>query len=150
MTKWYLAVAVALTLLLGLPFPEHETAKLLPIRAIQVEEIGAGVHVVTEAGEGRGEDWASAVEDLRANAPGEVFFDTAEQLVLIGPATGRLGEILDSGELRPAAQVRRRDALEDPEGLADWLEVHESDLTVSDLRAKRAETPAADPAVFLK
>ena len=133
--KWLsLLLAVVLTLIFGLPFREYDTAQLLPLRTVQADVTPRGVRIVSEAGAGEGATWADAVEDLRKIASGEVFFDTAEQVILcdrslIAPAVG-------SGDLRPAAQVYFADALREPDGLHEYLSAHESPLTVADLRAE--------------
>ena len=92
--------------------------------------------IVTEAGEGSGATWDDAVAALRMAAPGEVYFDTAGQVVLCGKTDRLVNELLESGILRPAAQVRRSGGLTDPEGLSDLLEAHASPVTVGLLRAE--------------
>ena len=91
----------------GLPFRTHETRTLLPVQTVQAERTEAGVRIVTEAGEGSGPTWDDAVAALRMAAPGEVYFDTAGQVVLCGKTDRLVNELLESGILRPAAQVRR-------------------------------------------
>lgn len=132
--KWpYLLAAVALTAIFGLPFREYDTAKLLPVRTVQAAVTASGaVKLVTDVGEAEGETWAAAVTALCEGAPGDVFFDTAEQLVVCAPEL--LPDIVDSGDLRPSAQVYFADALTGPEGLNEYLRAHESDLTVADVR----------------
>lgn len=133
--KWFPTVllAAALTLIFGLPFREYDTAQLLPIRTIQVEKTAKGVHILSDAGEGTGENWAAAVENLRENAAGEVFFDTAEQIVFRGGAVVR--EAVESGELRPAAQIYFVSELRKDDLLNDYYKTHQSDLSVAELRA---------------
>ncbi|MBQ6430278.1 MAG: hypothetical protein IJJ99_00140 [Oscillospiraceae bacterium] len=131
--KWqYPLAAVALTAAFGLPFREYDAAKLLPVRTVQAAKTARGVKLVTEVGEAEGATWTEAVAALRDGASGDVFFDTAEQLVVCTPSL--LPEILRSGELRPSAQLYEADALTDPEGLNEYLSAHESDRTVADAR----------------
>lgn len=145
----YVAAAIVLTALFGLPFGEYDTARLLPIQTVQVAPLPAGgVRIVSEVGCGEGETWKAAVEDLRRTASGEVFFDTAEQVVFIttesaglSPAAepikddALLRQVLDSDELRPSAQVYTAPEVYPPEGLNAYLSAHESGQTVADLRA---------------
>lgn len=133
--KWFPTVllAAALTLIFGLPFREYDTAQLLPIRTIQVEKTAKGVHILSDAGEGTGENWAAAVENLRENAAGEVFFDTAEQIVFRGGAVVR--EAVESGDLRPAAQIYFVSELRKDDLLNDYYKTHQSDLSVAERRA---------------
>ena len=126
--KWTLLAAAALVLCCGLPFRTHETRTLLPVQTVQAERTEAGVRIVTEAGEGSGATWDDAVAALRMAAPGEV--------VLCGRTDRLVNELLESGILRPAAQVRRSGGLTDPEGLSDLLEAHASPVTVGLLRAE--------------
>lgn len=134
--KWTLLAAAVLVLCCGLPFRTHETRTLLPVQTVQAERTEAGVRIVTEAGEGSGATWDDAVAALRMAAPGEVYFDTAGQVVLCGRTDRLVNELLESGILRPAAQVRRSGGLTDPEGLSDLLEAHASPVTVGLLRAE--------------
>lgn len=132
--KWFPTVllAAALTMIFGLPFREYDTAQLLPIRTLQVEKTAAGVHILSDVGEGTGRTWAAAVENLRENAPGDVFFDTAEQIVFCG---GVVREAVESGLLRPAAQVYFASMLRDSAALNEYYSAHESSLSVAELRA---------------
>ena len=141
--KWTLLAAAALVLCCGLPFRTHETRTLLPVQTVQAERTEAGVRIVTEAGEGSGATWDDAVAALRMAAPGEVYFDTAGQVVLCGKTDRLVNELLESGILRPAAQVRRSGGLTDPEGLCEVL-VRELGANAQTLeRQSRAGRPAA-------
>ena len=136
--KWiYLIAAAVLTLVFGLPFHEYDTARLLPLLTVQAARTDSGVTIVSETGKGEGATWEAAVEDLRKNASGEVFFDTAEQVIFCDRTL--IPDALKSNVLRPAAQVYFADALQDPEGLHEYLSAHESQITVADLRAGSTE-----------
>ncbi len=128
----YILAAVALTASFGLPFREYDTGKLLPVRTVQAARTPQGVKIVTEIGEAEGENWQEAVAALREGASGDVFFDTAEQLVVCDSSL--LPEILESGDLRPSAQVYEANELCDPNGLNEYLSAHESDRAVADVR----------------
>lgn len=132
--KWpYLLAAAALTVIFGLPFREYDTEQLLPVRTVQAARTPQGaVKLVTEVGEAEGATWADAVAALREGAAGDVFFDTAEQLVVCAPSL--LPQIVESGDLRPAAQVYFAEEPKDPDGLNVYLSAHETAQTVADLR----------------
>lgn len=130
----YLFTALVLTLLLGLPFRTVDTQRLLPLLTIQVAREDGAVRLRSEAGEGVGADWGAAVADLRAQASGEVFFDTAEHIVVCD--RDLLPQILRSGVLRPAAQVYFADAFRDVEGLEAYLSAHPSGVTVAQLQSE--------------
>ncbi len=130
--KWWhcILLGVVLTLIFGLPFREYQTQQLLPIKTVQAERTAEGIHIVSEVGEGIGATWNDAVEDLRENAAGDVFFDTAEQAVFSDQALAQ--EAADSGILRPAAQVYFAKELLEPETLNAYLTAHPSDRKISD------------------
>lgn len=130
----YLFTALVLTLLLGLPFRTVDTQRLLPLLTIQVAREDGAVRLRSEAGEGVGADWGAAVADLRAQASGEVFFDTAEHIVVCD--RDLLPQLLCSGVLRPAAQVYFADAFRDVEGLEAYLSAHPSGVTVAQLQSE--------------
>lgn len=130
-----------------LPFESRDVAKLAPIRALTVSvEDG---QVVLDGGDcqGRGESWSRALSDLRRGAQGEVFLETADQLILSGPAVSLLPEIVRSESLRPGADVCRCGPRPpDPEEAADYLSAHETGLTLLDVRramvrGERVELP---------
>lgn len=130
----YLFTALVLTLLFGLPFRTVDTQRLLPLLTIQVAREDGAVRLRSEAGEGVGADWDAAVADLRAQASGEVFFDTAEHIVVCD--RDLLPQLLRSGVLRPAAQVYFADAFRDVEGLEAYLSAHPSGVTVAQLQSE--------------
>lgn len=130
----YLFTALVLTLLFGLPFRTVDAQRLLPLLTIQVAREDGAVRLRSEAGEGVGADWGAAVADLRAQASGEVFFDTAEHIVVCD--RDLLPQLLRSGVLRPAAQVYFADAFRDVEGLEAYLSAHPSGVTVAQLQSE--------------
>lgn len=129
--RWTTAavLAAALTAIFGRPFPQYATQKLLPIKTLQAERTAQGVHIVSEVGEGWGADWASAVEDLKHSAAGDVFFQTAERAFFCDRSLARQAVL--SGDLRPAARVCFSDEIEPPEA----LRVSADSRTVAELRA---------------
>lgn len=129
MKYFFAAAAIGLLFVFGVPFQKYNTERLLPVLTLQVE-MKEEVHLVTEVGEGRGKNWDAAVADLRENASGDVFFQTAEAVVFCGSP---VEEVLTSGLLRPAARVYTASALREPEGLYAYLASHESGLTVADI-----------------
>ena len=135
MKRWLLA-ALILIMIYGLPFSAYDTEKLLPIRCIQAYREGNKICILSEAGEGQGESWQEAVENLRHRASGEVFFDTAEQAVFSDYALAVEGA--KSGELRPGAEVFFEKMPQEPEKLYAYLSQHGSDLKIGDIMEDRA------------
>ena len=132
---WHCAlIAAVLTFAFGLPFREYRTQELLPIRSLQAEYTEEGVHIVSEVGEGYGATWLDAIDNLRDNAAGDVFFDTAEHAVFTDLALAI--EAANSGILRPAAQVYMVEKLLDRADLNAYLTAHPSGVQISDLERK--------------
>ena len=114
-------LAVLALLIWGLPFPAYETATLLPVETVQLARTEDGrVLLRTEAGDGVGADWSAAVR----------------QLVLCTDEPELLQEAAESGDLRPAVQLRYADALRGTDGLAELLHAHESDWTLAEVLAR--------------
>ena len=137
--KWSIFLAVVLCFVFGLPFQDLDTQKLLPVQTIQILRSEKGIRIISDVGEGEGASWEEAVKDLKNSAPGHVFFDTAEQVIFCD--YGLSNEVLEGGQLRPAARVwfgRTAVEAEKLEQLGQWLSAHPSDLTLADLQAKAA------------
>lgn len=134
--KWWhgALLAAVLTIFFRLPFREYRTQALLPIKVLQAERTENGVHIVSEVGEGTGATWIEAIDNLRQNAAGDVFFDTAEQAVFTDAKLAR--EAARSGILRPAAQVYLVETLFEREDLNAYLNAHPSNVQISDLERK--------------
>lgn len=138
-----IVLVIALVFVIGRPFREFDPSTLLPVKSLQIESFGDVVRVVTEFGEGIGRSWKEAIAYLREQAAGEVYLDTAEQIVFcdknLTVSPELLDEILESGDLRPAAQVYVCESVRDPETLNALLNAHESAQTVGKLRAQTLE-----------
>ena len=132
--KSWLLILLGSLLLLAMPFRKYDTESLLPIVCIQAQRRNGQVYVLSEAGRGVGDTWTEAVEDLRNNALGEVFFDTAEQAVFSD--MGLAMEAVESGFLRPSAEVFLATGFRDPEELSAYLKQHGQGKKVGDLQTQ--------------
>ena len=134
--KWGLILA-ALCALGVLPFKATDVAELLPVRTVIVTrsgreltvDVGAGVRAV-------GKTLSEALRTLRQEVTGEVFFQTAEQIVVAEDAQDAVPQVVNEPSFRPAAGLYlTEDADADPEELADYLHTHASDTTLTQARA---------------
>lgn len=129
---WHCVILAAiLTVFFGLPFREYRTQQLLPIRTLQAQRSDGGVRLLSEAGEGEGATWEAAVEALRQNASGEVFFDTAEHVVFSDADLAT--DAARSGLLRPSAQVHFSAEVREAETANAYFSAHPSPLRLSDI-----------------
>ena len=79
-----LAAAVRMSGLI--PFDSLEIDELVPVETLTVSVEREKVRLDTGKCRGQGEDWETALEDLRRSAEGTVFLGTAEQVVLSSKA----------------------------------------------------------------
>ncbi len=135
------ALAVIAAGLLGwLPATQKDVGDLLAIQTLVVSQKDG--ELLLDGGDklrGRGAGWAAAMENLRQTAPGEAFFGTTGQLVLVGEAQTALADLLNDPELRPAARVYAGDGEIEAESATEFLEAHEGTVTVQDLQAAALE-----------
>ena len=141
MKKWFLYGGLAAGILLGglLPFESNDVGRLRPVKTIQVEW-EQEIRVTSDLGDrGIGDSWAEAMEHLEAGAPGVVFYDTGEYL-LLGPGTEKfLPELLQEGTFRASCRVYRLAGAEpDLEAVGAFLDSHPVELTLNTLRAALA------------
>lgn len=133
---WFVLLAAALSMTGLLPFESNDVASLVPVEALTVD-LKEG-QVILDGGDcqGRGEDWTSALEDLRKGAEGTVFLGTAEQVVLAQRAASLLPDIIRSQELRPAAVICVcRGEPPKPEEAAKYLSAHDAGVTIQKVQA---------------
>ena len=85
MKKWMFlaAVLIAVAVLSRRPHPARDVAKLEPIQTLYVYINGTELSIETDTGaKGTGKTLTEAAADMKANASGEIFLDTAEFLLL--------------------------------------------------------------------
>ena len=85
----------ALALLL-LPRRGTEVGKLLPVETLLIEKQAGQYRVSTDTvNTGRGDSLEKAVDALRAEAPGILFLDTADYVLLTGEAEDCMEKLQD-------------------------------------------------------
>ena len=136
MKKWLFlaAVLIAVAVLSRRPHPARDVAKLEPIQTVYVCRSGTDITIETDTGaRGTGATLTEAAADMKANASGEVFLDTAEFLVLHPtiPITEEFHTLL-----RPTCKVTFTTAAPDLQAASDYLSVHTPPMTLSEVRAQ--------------
>lgn len=136
MKRWIIGI-LTVAAVWGLPKLSHPAAdigKLKPVEVIQIIVVEESVTIRTDSGDyGTGENLTAALEKLRESADGEVFLDTADQLILTGNPTGEWQSIFEM--LRPSSGVCVAGAETDLEQAAKYLAMHPPKVTLRDLRA---------------
>ena len=134
MKKWLFltAVLIAVAVLSRRPHPARDMAKLEPIQTLYVYMDAAELAIETDTGaKGTGKTLTAAAADMKANASGEIFLDTAEFLLLhpAVPVTEEFHTLL-----RPTCKVTFTTATPDLEAASSYLSVHKPPVTLSQLR----------------
>lgn len=124
-----------------LPDRGTDAAQLLPVQVLLVERAEDGTLAISCDAQlcGRGADLDAALEDLRAGAPGQLFLQTAGQVIFTRQALSALPQAAQCGQLRPGAQVFvLAGQTPDLEDAAAFLQAHPGGVTLGDVRAMLA------------
>lgn len=131
---------VCIAVLERAPSSGTDVAKLQPVELLRIGYYGGYISVETDTGDlGIGRDLDSAFRDLKESAPGEIFLDTADHILVSDTACGLLLQLTDF--LRPACAVcidRSNSAMEDA---AEFLNIHRSMVTLRDCGFAETELP---------
>ncbi len=134
MKRWivYIAVVILFTVT---PFRGTDIAKLAPVEVVWLTEKGGQVYLQTDTGDmGRGADVREALEDMKGAAPGSVFLETADYLIVEQGREVLLEQTYDV--LRPSCMVCTAEKMPDMEAAAAFLAAHEPQTT---LRQRQVE-----------
>ena len=134
----FLLILAVLCALGVLPFHATDVAELLPVRTVIVTRSGKELTVDVGAGvKAVGNTLSDALRTLRQEVTGELFFQTAEQVVLAEDARDALPQAVNEPSFRPAAAIYvtpETDA--EPDELADYLHTHGVERTLTQTRAE--------------
>lgn len=135
----YLLLAAGVVLTGSLPFVSHDVGELRPVQTALVRVEGDQVVLETDMGDvGTGAGWDAAMADLKAKAPGTVFFGTASFLLLEEKALGLLPELSQKTELNPGCALCLATAGMDLEAAGEYLDAHEPGWDLARLRQAQA------------
>ena len=133
---WLVLLAAALSLTGLLPFESNDVVSLVPVEALTVDMEEGRVTLKGKDCQGHGDDWRSALEDLRQSGTGTVFLGTAEQVVISQRAVSILPDIIRSEALRPAAVICVSPGEPpEPEEAAEYLSAHDAGMTIQKVQA---------------
>lgn len=139
MKRWIILAAAAAAALALQPGGERDVAKLEPVQLVFVYKSGNEICIETDTDAfGKGKDLQSAMEDMKLTAPGYIFLDTAEFLLLTEETVALLPEL--AGMIRPAAEVCIGTEAQ-TETAAAYLSVHRPGVTLKDWMAEGCAFP---------
>lgn len=142
MRRWmiYCALAVALVLAGELPFQNSDVGKLLPVETSLLYIEDGQVVVETDLGlRGQGATLPDAVKDLEKSAPGVVFYDTGNFILIHDSALPLLGELPGAEYLRGSCAVcgvRSREM--DLSKAGEYLSAHKPNVDLRQVEAAQA------------
>ncbi len=139
MKRWILLTAAVAAALM---FPSRDTAdvaELLPVELLYVSKDESGIWVQTDTGDlGIGGDLQSALEDLEGTAPGRIFLDTADYLIITKETIDLLPQLWEI--LRPATEVCL--GINADTRAAAFLSAHKPGVTLNDIRSGEQSLPS--------
>lgn len=139
--KWIASlIAILLVAVLDwLPFQGTDVATLEPAEALYVS-LEEQVLVETDGGWfGRGETVEQAIADLKESAPGQVFLQTVDYLLLQEGSEEVLPALY--AHLRSGCSVCRIEEKPDVEKASAYLRTHRPGMTIQHYRAGKKEIP---------
>lgn len=130
---WFPALLAAAWFLSRLPHPAVDVGKLEPVSVVLVDFRDGVYHLQTDTGDhGTGQTLTRAAQDLTETAPGRVFLETAEYLLLTPdtPMTRELYQVF-----HPSCRVCLAPADTDLKAAGEYLSAHRPEQTLTKLRA---------------
>lgn len=142
MKRWaiYLLLFAAAAALGTSAFTGTDVGELLPVEAVRVSVREGELLLETDTGDtGRGADVDAALRDLKESAPGNLFLETADYLILAPGSEPFLRELY--GFLRPSCGVCVEDGEADMERIGEFLSAHKPETTLRDWRNGSEDLP---------
>lgn len=130
MKRW-IGYIVVLGTMLAIPVTGIDVGCLQPVEVIELVA-GETVTLLTDTGNtGTGMDFASAYQDMKRHAAGEVFLDTADYLILVGDTTGMKETLLKY--LNPQIGVCEGEGDLQIKKVGAYLSIHRPNVTLKEL-----------------
>lgn len=145
MRHWWLYIILyGIVGVFGLsPFHGTDIATLSPVEAVWLEEAGALVRIQTDGGDiGIGRTLRDALQNMKDTAPGTVFLDTADYLIVKSGSEHLIGQMRDV--LRASCCVCVCKSMPDLEDAAAFLSAHEPSLKLKSTTAEATKFPLLD------
>ena len=121
-----------------LPFQAHDVAELLPVETVIVTKAGDRYRVDIGAGvRALGSTLAEALDHLKEQVSGFVFFQTAEQVIVQEDAADAVVEAEQESRFRPSAGLYRTDAQDlDAHAVSRYLQTRHTAMTLGEALAE--------------
>lgn len=127
-------------LLFALPYESRDVGELLPVETALLSREEGTVILETDLGlTGRGTTLEEAVAELKTRAPGSLFLDTGNFVLLRPSALDLLPELRTADFLRDSCTLCMAEGELDLSGVGDYLRAHEPDSDLGRAFAALAE-----------
>ncbi len=139
MKRWLVYLAV---LVLCGTFSNRGTdiGKLAPVEVVWLAENAGQVYLHTDTGDmGVGQDVQGALRNMKAAAPGTIFLETADYLLVEQGREALLTQVYDV--LRPSCKVCVARSMPDLEKVATFLTAHEPQVTLRQYQVEKDALP---------
>ncbi len=131
------------------PERKQENHKLLPVELVSIRIETNQVILETDSGEmGIGSDVSEAVQNLKDTAPGNIYLDTADTL-LIGPG-GEVAAYQLAGRLKGSIRVCLTEEQLDLEQAAEYLGAHRPQVRLKDFSGQAERLQKEGDRLILK
>lgn len=138
MKRWIVYAVAAAALLALRPKEMKDVSGLIPIELLYINKEAGWIRVETDTGNfGVGRDLEAALKDLENTAPGKIFLETADYLIVTGDTAYLLPKLVTV--LRPAAEVCL--GIEADAQAVEYLKAHRSQVTLNGIRGGAGEIP---------
>ncbi len=138
MRRWTVLAALAAAALLLAPAEATDVGELLPVELLYIYKEDGRVCVQTDTENwGIGDDLTAALTDLKATAPGNLFLETAEYLIVTKDTAELLPQLWQI--LRPGTEVVL--GIQADAQAAAFLAAHKPGVTLNDIRSGNADLP---------
>lgn len=138
MRRWMIYVAAAAVAIALKPGDMKDVGVLIPVELLYINREAGFIRAETDTGDvGTGRSLEEALKNLTDSAPGQIFLETADYLIVTERAAYLLPQLAQV--LRPAAEVCigvNADAQAAP-----FLKAHPSRVTMKDIKAGWREIP---------
>ena len=139
MKRWIFYIA-AVALFAATPSRDTDIASLAPVEVVWLTEENGQVYLETDTGDmGWGTDVRSALKDMKAAAPGSVFLETADYLIIEEGREDLLVQLFDV--LRPSCKVCVARSMPDLEEAVPFLSAHEPQVTLRQYQVEKKGLP---------
>lgn len=122
------------------PFAGTDIAKLSPVETVWLAQTESLISITTDGGDqGFGMTIAEALTNMHDTAPGTVFLDTADFLIVKSGNENLIAQVEDI--LRPSCCVCVANEMPDLAAAAQFLRAHEPSVKLKDLDDKPSAFP---------